>query len=1237
MDFRILGPLEVRDRGGPVDLERRKPRALLGVLLLHAGEPLSPDALIDALWGESPPRTARAALQNYVAQLRRALGPGLVASRAGGYVLEVSPEQIDLGRFERLAAEARAAESERRVEKLREALSLWRGPPLADLAFEPFAAHEAGRLEELRTAALEDLIDARLACGSGADLVAELEQLIAEHPFRERLRGQLMLALYRSGRQADALEAYQETRRTLVDELGIEPGAPLRELEQAILRQDASLGVAKQPPDAKAATEERRKTVTILFADVASPGTADPELLHDSSVRALARVRTVLEEHGATIEQRAGDEVMAVFGIPRAHEDDALRAARAALELEVELAGLSDVLEGEGRGRIELRVAIETGQVLAGVDEAGHGFAAGSAVTSAKRTLQLAAPGEILAGRAALRLLGGAVITEDGARDGVSRLVELVEGAPALARQLEAPLVGRDEELAALRNAFQQTVDERCCRRFLVLGEAGIGKTRLASELTAELDGTATVLVGRCVSYGKGATFLPLAEIVREVRERRPLDELLAGDEHAELIAARLADLTGDVEAPGSGGETFWAARRLLETVASDRPLVLVFEDLHWAEPTLLDLIDYFAERVSAAPILLLGLARPELLHERTAWGDVEAARLGPLSGGASEALIENLGEVPGSLRSQILHTAGGNPLFIEQLLAHATETDEPETLPPSLDALLTSRLDRLEPGELSVLQRAAVQGREFSREAVAQLLPDEEAEAVDEHLVAAVRKGLIHAGPPEAGRVSAFRFHHVLIRDSAYGTLPMRQRAELHERFARWLESRPPRSEELVGFHLEQAHHYLIEVGKANGRAPRLAAEAGAHLAAAGLRAAKRGDMPAASNLLTRAASLVGAAEATHRDLLTELGLVLWRSGQVADAEEAFETAVENASLERDRRAELRARTELAHLRLRRAEEGASEDLQMLAAEATPVFEEFDDDRGLGRLWFALATAYGGYYCQYQKASEAANRALTHFRGSDWPLAPCLQELAAGLYYGPTPVPEAIRRCRALLGEADRGGEALILMYLAGLDAMADRFESARELAAEGCEIYEDLAWSVNIWANYAPIAASIELLAGDFVAAEQLLAESCNMLETWGLRSQVATQGTQLAEALYGQERYEEALRWAETAQTCAAPYDVGAQFLWRAVRGKALARLGDFREGEKQTREAVDLALETDSVSQCGHVLLCHAEVLELNGRIAEAGEAVEQAIRLLDAKENIAARRRAEALLGEIARP
>ncbi len=1227
MDFRILGPLEVWDRGRPIELRRRKPRALLAILLLHAGEPVSSDALIDALWGESPPRTARAALQNYVAQLRRDLGPGLVESTPGGYVLEAGSEQIDLGRFERLTAEGREADGDERVEKLREALALWHGPPLADLLFEPFAGPEAARLEELRTAAVEDLIDAELARGAGADLVAELEALIAEHPFRERLRGQLMLALYRSGRQAEALEAYQETRRTLVDELGIEPGAAMRELEQAILRQDPSLGgPAPAPPEEIRPPEERRKTVTILFADLLFGETVDPELAYEASADAWSRIRGVLDDHGATVEQRAGDEVMAVFGVPQLHEDDALRAARSALELRSEIHSQADVLEHAGRGGLEVRVAIETGEVLAGADEAGHGFVAGPAITLAKRLLQRAQPGEILAGPATQRLLGDGLVCDEA-----SRILELAEARP---QQLEGRLVGRSAELAGLHDAFARAVEEQSCRLFLVLGEAGIGKTRLASELTAELDGNATVLVGRCVSYGKGATYLPLAEIVREAQERLALSELLAGDEHAELIGARLADLTGEADAPASGGETFWAVRRAFEALAAERPVVLVFEDLHWAEPTLLDLIEYLQRQAAEAPILVLGLARPELLEERPDWSQNEAVNLVPLSGRDGQALIENLGEIPDELRAQILGTAGGNPLFIEQLLAHATEEVEQETMPGSLDALLASRLDRLAAGELSVLQRASVVGREFSRAAVVHLVRLEEAATVGAHLLALTRKDLIRELRVGPAREEAFRFHHVLIRDAAYTSLPKAQRTELHERVARLLEAEAPRSDELIGFHLERAYDYLVELGSADGHAAQLAADGGTRLSAAGLRAAKTGDMPAAKNLLTRAVTLIEAAERGHHDLLSELGLVVWRSGELPDAQRLFEMAIATAVTEGDWRAELRARTELANLRLRRAEEGAPEEFLSLASEGIPILERLGDDRALGRIWFVLASVHGALNCQYGESEGAAERALDHFRRSNWPLLQCLEQLAACLYYGPTSVPEAIRRCQALLEEADRGGEAQIFLYQAGLEAMAGRFDTARSLASRALQTYEELAWAVTPSTHYAPMAAEIELLAGDPAGAEHAVGESCRRLEAWGLRAQLATQAAQLGEALYRQQRYDEALRWSEVAESCTASYDTSAQFSWRALRAKALARGGALAEAETLAQQAVEFAATTDSTSQHAHVLLARAEVLHLAERGEEATHAIDEAACLLEEKMNVAAINQARALRAEV---
>src|SRR6266513_768973 len=333
MEFRILGPLEVVESGRKIELGRRRLRALLAFLLLHANEPISSDRLIDEVWGPEPPKTAGASLQNYVSRLRKVIGADALVSQAPGYMLRVDPERFDLARFERLTAEARGAEPRERAEKLRAALALWRGPALDDLAFESFARDEVGRLEEGRLAALEDCIDAELELGKEGDLVAELEELVEQHPLRERFRAEQMRALYRAGRQADALAALQEAREVLREELGLEPGEELRALQQAILRQDASLGAAPYAPGERSPD---RRTVTVVFCDLVGSSELaaklDPEAYRALLSRYFELVRGPIERHGGTVEKFIGDAVLAVFGVPDLHEDDALRAVQAAVE-----------------------------------------------------------------------------------------------------------------------------------------------------------------------------------------------------------------------------------------------------------------------------------------------------------------------------------------------------------------------------------------------------------------------------------------------------------------------------------------------------------------------------------------------------------------------------------------------------------------------------------------------------------------------------------------------------------------------------------------------------------------------------------------------------------------------------------------------------------------------------------------------------------------------------------------
>ena len=446
MEFRILGPLEMRLGERVLPLSSGRQRTLLALLLLRPGEVVSIDRLIDGLWGDRPPPTAIDALQVYVSRLRKVLPEGTVLTEGPGYRLAVAGEQIDAGRFERLAGEGRAALMERDPERsarlLRDALDLWNGPALADFAYEPFAQGEIARLEELRVGTLEERIEADLACGGAAELVGELEALVGAHPLRERLRGQLMRALYRSGRQAEALQAYQDARHALVDELGIEPSPALRDLERAVLAQDPALVApplaTAAPPAPRTPTEPEResgaepparKVVTVLLSDVvgssALAAELDPERLERVLGRFFDAAAEVVVGHGGTIDKFIGDAVMAVFGVPRVHEDDAARALRAALDLRDVLAALNDQLQRDWGVRIAVRTGVNTGEVMTGDPVSGR-LVTGDSVVVATRLVQGAKAGEILVGERTAAAAAGAfefgephVVAAKGRKNGV--------------------------------------------------------------------------------------------------------------------------------------------------------------------------------------------------------------------------------------------------------------------------------------------------------------------------------------------------------------------------------------------------------------------------------------------------------------------------------------------------------------------------------------------------------------------------------------------------------------------------------------------------------------------------------------------------------------------------------------------------------------------------------------------------------------------------------------------------
>ena len=1235
VELRLLGPIEVERDGAASALGGQKPRALLAVLALEPGRVVSVDRLVEALWPGDPPETAAHAVQVYVSQLRKALGP-VIATRAPGYILELDPEQVDLHRFSRLAQEGRAAletgDAAAAEVVLREALALWRGPALADFVYEPFAQTQIARLEELRTVVVEERVDADLALGRHAELVAELEALVQAEPLRERPRAQLMLALYRSGRQADALAAYRAARETLVEELGIDPGPELRELEAAILRQDASL-LLEEAPLARPAMQFRR-LVTILFADVvesmALAAALDPEALGTVLRSYFGTVSTAITRHGGTVEKYVGDAVMAAFGIPVSHEDDALRAARAALDVRVGIAALNERLVHDHGIGLEVRIGIETGEVVATPTDARQRLVTGEAVGVAARLEQAASADEIVVGELAARLIDHAARLESlglleikGKREPVQtfRLIEIAPVAPAFERRLDAPLVGRKRELAALRRSLKRAVEGGAARVVVAIGPPGVGKSRLAAELTRRAKGV-TTLWGRCLSYGDGITYWPLREALAEAGESAEREAVLAAL---------------DAETPPPAPEIAWLFRHFCEASARERPLVLVFDDVHWAEPTFLELVEHVADK-GTGPITVVCLAREELLEDRPAFleGRANADRvvLDTLSTDETDALLAGLGGtiLESDQRARVVEAAEGNPLFLEQLLALALEGGLTErALPETIQALLAARLDRLGPGERAVLERGAVVGREFTPGDVVALLDPDAAPTAHTHLQTLAGRGFVR--PHGDGAIG---FRHVLVQEAVYRAAPKRLRAELHERYADRLDSESPDLsdlDEFVGYHLEQAHRLRTELGEDDRRTATLSEHAGRRLAKAGLRALRRGDMPATISLLGRAVALLPVGDERRHELMCELGISYMSAGDMDACNAQFNAAAEGAAAFDQRRVELRAKVEAAYGLLLTEPEGAAAKLLAIAEQAVPAFEALDDQRSLARTWLLMGYVLGGIRGNHAAWQDAEERALGYYRRTAFPTATCLQQIAGAIYWGPTPVSLGISRCAELGADETIGvfGRASILPFLGGLHAQLGEFGRARELIDEAEYELTELGALAAVAVFCGAVRSDVELLAGDLEAAETTLLDQCKYFERTRHRLGLAARTAKLAETLYRQERLDDAEHWAAVSRANAASDDTSEQLLLLPVEAKLRARRGSLSDARELAEQAVRMADDTDGLNVIASTRLALAVVRRLEGLDDEAEAANRDAIALFLRKGNDAGASYARGLL------
>jgi class 3 adenylate cyclase/tetratricopeptide (TPR) repeat protein len=1026
--------------------------------------------------------------------------------------------------------------------------------------------------------------------------------------------------------------------------------------------------------------QEVRKTVTIVFSDLKG-STAMAEKLDSEAVREVMsryfdEMRDALERHGGTVEKYIGDAIMAVFGLPRVHEDDALRAVRAATEMRERLAALNDELDRRWGVTVGNRTGVNTGEVVAGDPTTGQRLVTGDTVNTAARLEQAAPPSDVLIGEATYRLVRHAVDVEPveplelkgkAERVPAYRLISVRE-AESVERRHDSPLVGRIEELAVLGDQLASAVRDGSCRLVTVVAQAGVGKSRLIEEFLQAAQPDAQVLRGRCLPYGRGITFWPLVEIVRDaaaIREDDPPEEghakllKLAGPEGEDAVA-RVASAVGLADTDFPLDEVFWGTRKLLELQAARQPLVVVLEDIHWAESAFLDLIEH-VRTTAAAPLLLLCAARPELLEQRPGWSDLlgPLIDLQPLSEEESGRVIEDLlgdAPFPAEARERIVVAAEGNPLFVQQVLSMMIDDGllrqeegrwiptgdlSDLAIPGTIQALLAARLDLLTPQERAVIEPAAVIGLVFEAAPVIELVPEIVRPDVESHFVAMTQKQLVRPEHEESDY--DFRFHHILIRDAAYQGILKRARATLHERFANWAEvvnrkrNRQTQYEEILGYHLEQAYEYLSELGPLDEHGLELGRRGSARLGTAGRRAFARGDMAAAANLLRRAASLLPEHDPERLNLLPDLGEAMMEIGEFAWAEVFLDEALAGASERRDET--LRADALLTQLLVRHH---AAEDLDRWRGDIEretkaliPILEEREAHEQLAKAWRMVAFLHATV-CRWEAASSAQQRALEYARaaGDRRQVARLSSAYAYSLCDGPTPVPEAIARCEEILASdlGHRQSEAIVLCSLSTLLTLDGRFEEARAAYARARTLLEDLGAAVFA-ASTSLTSARVELLAGNPQAAERDLRRDYERLESMGelyFRPLVAAL---LAQVLFIRGAAEEAERFARVAEELAAQDDVELQALLRLLQAQVLVQQGSMADAIATAKEGVEI-LPTEAPVIRVEALLDLARLRGAAGDADGALNALEEAAELCRLKQMRVPAARAEALRAEI---
>jgi class 3 adenylate cyclase/tetratricopeptide (TPR) repeat protein len=925
-----------------------------------------------------------------------------------------------------------------------------------------------------------------------------------------------------------------------------------------------------------------RKLATVLFVDLVGStamvtGT-DPEIARRRVQQYFDKVSHCVMTHGGLVEKFAGDAVMAAFGIPQAHEDDAERAIRAAL----------GILESVRELGLEVRIGIESGEVV--VDDATEStFATGEAVNIAARLQQAAPVNSIMIGPGAHRLTLGRFEVEDegpieirGRAEPVWawRIICLAGGKPG-AGVRQAPLVGRDAELELLENTYSRAVRDSRAHLFTIYGDPGVGKSRLANEFVGGLEG-ATVLYGRALPYGEGVTYSALSDMVKTaagIADDDPLDDALEKLRDCcpdEAVADLLALASGVLEAvkgERNQQEIAWAAREWAEKLAEPQPLVLVFEDIHWAEDALLELVEHMSTWVKNVPILLLCLARPELLDLRPGWsgGRVRATaiELEPLGRTDSEALVEALldGELGSGARQAVLDKSEGNPLFVEETVRMLSEANGGgiERIPDTLQALIAARIDHLPPGEKELLQGAAVMGRIFWKGALAELVL--EGTDIDPLLEDLHRREIVL--PETRSSISgqdAFKFKHVLIREVAYGGLSKAARAGYHQRFAEWL--RKHAGEELLevrAYHLDHATALLAEL---DGSPPeKLATEAAVALEEAGRRALAREANATARKLLVRAVELEPTLERRF-----QAARAAWRMSEFPVVSPEMQEVLRLAREAGDKDLEARALVALAEVSIFR--EGDVSRGEELAREALEVAER--DESKVFALevlntvaWWRGRLTEGEGYAQEQL--EIARRLERADLESEALLS------LAGIYTSRQEDDRAeplIERAKALAEESGSlTARAHAYMQSGELYGWRRRDEEALEEYERARDLFAEVGAATHLAKAMLRIASTVRR-AGDLEEAEKLAREGIRILKPLEDRGTLCEVQRFLAEVLLEQGRLDEAELYALKAVETVGPQDVSSQASTKTSLALVRASQGRDEEAEALLRESIEI---------------------------------------------------------------